>query len=496
MLSRAHGAEMTQKIAMPESTADSSATSEASNNVMLWLVAFGFFMETLDSTIVNTALPSMARDLSESPIHMYAVTISYSLTIALLIPASGWVADRFGVRRVFMTAIALFSLGSLSCALSHSLVQLVGSRVLQGLGGSMLLPVGRLAVLRCFPREKFLAAISFVAIPGLIGPLIGPTLGGVLVEAASWHWIFLINLPIGAVGLVATALHMPTLEGATRRAFDWRGYAMLAGFMVMTSLAIEGLSGLRLPTASVLVLAIFGLAALISYGFHATRFPAPLFSLDLFKTRTFAIGLAGNLLSRIGSSGMPFLIPMLLQTCFGFTPSQSGLTMVPTALAAILSKRAVTRVIEKLGYRRFLTINTLLVGGAIASFATMSAIEPIWLRLIRLSIFGMVNSLQFSAMNSLTLKDLDSSGASSGNSLLSMTQMLALSMGVTCAGAVLTIFTDRFGGAGSGADAARAFHATFVVVGAMTCASSWIFLQLSPAQRLRPNAGQPMEMQS
>ena len=225
-----------------DSTASIAAAAPPTPNrqLLLWLVAFGFFMETLDSTIVNTALPSMAKSLGESPLAMYSVVIAYSLTIALLIPASGWIADRFGIRKTFFTAIVLFSIGSILCASSQNLLQLVGSRFVQGLGGAMLLPVGRLAVLRAFPQEEFLAAISFVAIPGLIGPLIGPTLGGTLVEFATWHWIFLINIPVGIVGCIATIRYMPELPPLPRRRFDLRGFVMLAMSMVALSLALDG----------------------------------------------------------------------------------------------------------------------------------------------------------------------------------------------------------------------------------------------------------------
>ncbi len=206
-----------------------------SPRLLLWLVAIGFFMQTLDSTIVNTALPAMARSLGESPLRMQAVVVSYALTMAAVIPATGWLADRFGTRRVFALAIALFTLGSAACAAAPSLTLLTAARVLQGVGGAMLLPVGRLAVLQAFPRERFLEAMSFVAIPGLVGPLIGPTLGGWLVEVASWHWIFLINLPVGLLGLLATRRHMPNLRAAQAGRFDLGGYLLLVLAMVSSS---------------------------------------------------------------------------------------------------------------------------------------------------------------------------------------------------------------------------------------------------------------------
>jgi len=354
--------------------------------------------------------------------------------------------------------------------------------VVQGVGGALLLPVGRLAVLRAFPREQFLKAMSFVALPGLIGPLIGPTLGGWLVEYATWHWIFLINLPVGLVGGVATLALMPEgLRGAARR-FDLSGYLMLSFGMVALSLSLDGLSELGLRQATVLVLLVFGLASLVAYWLHATRQPEPLFSPRLFHIPSLTIGLLGNLFARIGSSCMPFLIPLLLQVSMGYSPSQAGMMMLPVALAGMVTKTLATRLITWLGYRKVLVLNTALVGLTMASFAWVVPGQPLWLRLVQLAFFGAVNSMQFTAMNTVTLKDLDGPLASSGNSLLSMVQMLAMSMGVAAAGAVLAGYTGYFTPAGA-AQTLQAFHATFATMGLMTLASAWIFWQLSPDAR-------------
>lgn len=456
------------------------ARQERSLSLLLWLVALGFFMQTLDATIVNTALPVMARSLGESPLRMQSVVVAYSLTMAMLIPATGWLADRFGTRRVYVGAIVLFVVGSVLCALAPSLGALVAARVVQGAGGALLLPVGRLAVLRSFPRERFLQAMSFVAIPGLIGPLIGPTLGGWLVEAASWHWIFLINVPVGIVGALATLRFMPGRPAATVPRFDGAGYVMLAFGMVAVSLALDGLSGLGLRQASVLLLLIFGLASLTAYWLHALQRPDPLFSPALFKVGSLRIGLLGNLFSRLGSSCMPFMIPLLLQVTMGYSPAQAGMMMLPVALASMSVKRVTTPLITRHGYRRVLVVNTLLVGLTMASFAFASPDQPLTVRVAQLALFGAVNSMQFTAMNTLTLKDLDPAMASGGNSLLSMVQMLAMSMGVAAAGAVLAAFTDFYGGEGGGS-ALQAFRATFACMALITMVSAAIFWQLAPA---------------
>lgn len=451
---------------------------ENDRSVTLWLVAMGFFMQTLDSTIVNTALPSMAQSLGESPLRMQSVIIAYSLTMAMLIPASGWLADRFGTRNVFMAAIGLFVIGSIACASSRTLGELVGSRIVQGAGGAMLLPVGRLAVLRTFPADAYLRALSFVSVPGLIGPLIGPTLGGWLVEAASWHWIFLINVPVGAVGFIATRIYMPAARSPVGR-FDLQGYALLAVGMLAFSLSLDGLSEFGLQRMTVAVLLIVSLACLVAYGLHAVRSPAPLFPLSLFKIHSYSVGLLGNLFARIGSGAMPYLIPLLLQLSLGYSPAQAGLMMLPIALASMVAKRVVTPIILRLGYRKTLFGNTLLLGLTMASFSLVSPDVPLAVRLLQLAFFGAINSLQFTAMNTLTLKDLERGGASSGNSLFSMVQMLSMSLGVTVAGALLASFANWFHADGGGRPL-PAFHATFICIGLITAASAWIFAQLSP----------------
>jgi len=458
---------------------------------MLWLVATAAFMQMLDTTIVNTALPSMAVSLGESPLRMQAVVASYALAVAMLIPASGWLADRFGTRRVFVAAVVLFSAGSLACALSRGLGQLVASRVLQGIGGAMLLPVGRLVVMRVVPRTEFLAAMSFVTIPGLIGPLIGPTLGGWLVQIASWHWIFLINLPLGVVGGIAALRVMPDLRESVGR-FDALGYALLAYAMVSVSVALNALSGEQPRHAAVVILVVSGLASVAAYWLHAVRAERPIFPLPLFTVPTFSVGILGNLFSRVGSGGMPYLIPLLLQVALGYSPMQAGMMMIPTALAGMFSKRIVVPLVHRLGYRRVLVGNTLLVGTAMASFGLVRPGLPLWVHVLQFAAFGAVNSLQFTAMNTLTLRDLGGELASSGNSLLSMVMMLSMSLGVAVAGGLLGAF-GRVEANPAHLDALGAFRWTFVCVGVVTVTSAAIFAQLEPTHSLQPSTVQETE---
>ena len=440
-----------------------------------WVVAIAFFMQTLDGTILNTTLPTMARDLGESPLRMQSVVIAYMLTVALFIPASGWLADRFGTRRAFLAAIVLFSLGSLLCALSPSLPWLVAARVLQGVGGALLLPVGRLTILRAFPRSELLKVLSFVTIPGLVGPLVGPPLGGWLVEVATWHWVFLINLPVGALGVFAALRYMPDLRGAVDQRFDWPGFAMFSLGLVMVSLGLQGLGEHALSAAVSILLVIGGLAAMAAYWVHAARTERALFSPTLFRIPTFSVGILGNLFARLGSGAMPFLTPLFLQVGLGYSPSVAGLTMVPTVIGAMLIKFVAERVIRRFGYRRVLVVNTLLLGGFIAGFALVDRSTPHLAILAYLGLFGICNSMQFTAMNTLTLGDLDDVRASGGNSLLSVVMQLSMSLGVAAAGALLAAFALP---TPPGPDLMHTFHATYLCMGALSALAAAIFFQL------------------
>ena len=408
----------------------------------LWIVAFGFFMQSLDTTIVNTALPSMAKSLGESPLHMHMVIVSYVLTVAVMLPASGWLADKIGVRNIFFTAIILFTLGSLFCAWSGTLNELVMARVLQGVGGAMMVPVGRLTVMKIVPREQYMAAMTFVTLPGQIGPLLGPALGGILVEYASWHWIFLINISVGIVGAIATLMLMPNYTMQTRR-FDLSGFMMLAVGMAVLTLALDGSKGTGISHITLAALVICGVLAILLYLKHAHNNPRALFSLHLFRTHTFSLGLFGSFAGRIGSGMLPFMTPVFLQIGLGFSPFHAGLMMIPMVLGSMGMKRIVVQVVNRFGYRRVLVTTTL--GLSMVSLLLMSTALLGWYYALPFILFlqGMVNSTRFSSMNTLTLKDLPDDLASSGNSLLSMIMQLSMSIGVTIAGLLLGMFGQQ-----------------------------------------------------
>ena len=442
---------------------------------MLWIVFAGFFMQTLDTTIVNTALPSMAHSLGEKPLDLKPVVVAYTLTMAMLTPASGWLADKFGTRRVYFCAILIFVLGSIYCATAHTLTQLVIARVLQGVGGSMLLPIGRLAVLRNIPGEQYIAALAFVSIAGQVGPIFGPVLGGWLVQSASWHWIFLINVPVGLVGLLAVRRYLPAGEAGVAPPFDWVGCGLLSLCMVAFSLALDVPHGASHALLWSLGLAAVSIVAALLYIPHARRHATPLFRLALFREPNFSVGLVGNLVCRIGSGAVPFLLPLLMQLQLGYSPFHSGLMLLPVAVAGTVSKRWIVPLVNRYGYDNFLLVNTLIVGASIASFAAMSPGWPLALSILQLATFGASNSMQFAAMNSVTLKGLSREDAGSGNSLFSMVQMLAIGLGVTIGGGLVSLFSAQLG------VAAPAYRLAFLAVGIITLLSAFVFRRLDGA---------------
>ena len=390
---------------------------------------------------------------------MQSVIVSYVLTVAVTLPASGWLADKVGVQRVFFSAIVLFTLGSILCARSETLNELIASRVIQGIGGAMMVPVGRLTVMKIVPREQYMAAMTFVTLPGQIGPLMGPALGGFLVQYASWHWIFLINIPVGIVGAIATLLLMPNYQMQTRR-FDLSGFILLAIGMASLTLALDGHKGMGLSGSAIAGLVALGVAALLGYVWHAYGNAAPCSRCGCC-TPTYKIGLLASLLGRIGSGMLPFMTPLFLQVGMGFTPFHAGLMMI-LIIGSMGMKRIVVQVVNRFGYRNVLVAATLLLALVSLSFLLAAMLGWLWLLPVVLFFQGMINSLRFSAMNTLTLKDLPDRLASSGNSLLSMVMQLSMSLGVSVAGILIGSFGHHQVVADSGPSTAHLFTATAV----------------------------------
>ncbi|WP_186259223.1 DHA2 family efflux MFS transporter permease subunit [Burkholderia gladioli] len=450
-------------------------TRSVSQSALLWIVAGGFFMQALDSTIVNTALPSIAHAFGEDTLSMRSIVVAYTLTMAMLTPASGWLADRYGTRSVYFAAILVFAIGSLACAGSHTSTQLVVARVVQGVGGSMLLPIGRLAVLRSVPGEAYVGALAFISIAGQVGPIVGPTLGGWFAQALSWRWIFFVNVPIAALGLLAVQRYLPADRLDERQPFDLIGCTLLSLAMLGSSLALD-MPGAASHVGWIVLAALGSALAVLTYVAHARRREQPLFRLGLFERR-FSVGLIGNLVCRIGSSAVPFLLPLQMQLGFGYSPLHAGLVMLPAAVAGVITKRMIAPLVRRYGYVPFLKVNTLVVGVSILGFATLSPHTPLLLDLALMASFGGATSMQFAAMNSVTLKDLSHRDASSGNSLFSMVQMLATGLGVSIGGGFASLLSAH------GSSTFFGIQMSFLLVGAITVLSTFVFgkLESQPA---------------
>jgi EmrB/QacA subfamily drug resistance transporter len=454
-------------------------TPEALRRRLPWLVAVALFMEHLDATVVNTAAPTMAASLAVEPLGLKGVLTSYTLALAVFIPISGWAADRFGTRRVFQAAILLFVLGSLLCGFSVNVPMLVASRLLQGAGGAMMTPVGRLALVRTFPRTEMIAAMNYVVIPALVGPLVGPFLGGLIVHWFPWRVIFFINVPLGLVGLWLTRRWMPDFSDADTPPIDWSGFLLFGSGVLALSYVLEVLgehSWSYTATAQMLAVA---LALLGLYGWHSRRTRSPLLDLSLLRIRTFRVSVVGGFVTRLGIGGMPFLLPLLYQVGLGFHPWQAGLLTMPQAAAAIGMKLLSGPVLARFGHRQVLRVNTVVMGVCIAGFALVGPGTPIWAVVLLSLAQGLASSIQFTSINSLVYADVSDAAASRAGSIASTAQQLALSFGVAVGTVAAAWFLadvpqhDRLA-------FVQGLHRAFIVLGALTALSSLSFATLHP----------------
>lgn len=450
---------------------------EKTRRYLPWVVAVALFMQQLDGTIVNTAVPTMAASLGVASLALKSVLTSYTIAIAVLIPLSGWLADKFGTKRVFAFAVAVFTLGSLACGLSVNLPMLVASRVLQGIGAAFMMPVGRIALLKTFPKSGILRAMNFVIIPALLGPLLGPLTGGLIVHWLPWRVIFLINIPIGLLGLWLVKKHMPDHRGSAVDPLDARGFILFGAGIALLSWVLEIFGEHRMDVGWVAGLAAISLVLIGAYFVHAKKTANPLLAVDLFKVRTFRVSVAGGFLTRLGISGMPFLLPLLYQLGMGFTPWQAGLLVMPQALAAIGMKLAVQRIMGRFGHKRVLLFNTVLIGLMIAAFSRVGPGTPVAVILLFSVLQGSVSALQFTAMNSLAYADTSDEQASDASTVASTGQQLAISFGIAFASLVTAWFLggiDR----SNPALLVPALHKAYLLLGGVTVGSAAMFLSL------------------
>jgi EmrB/QacA subfamily drug resistance transporter len=447
------------------------------DRVVPLIVAVALFMENMDSTVIATSLPAIARALGTNPLALKLAVTSYLLALAICIPASGWTADRYGARKVFRIAIGVFVLGSIGCALSRSLEEFVLARIIQGMGGAMMTPVGRLILVRSIDKRLLVNAMSLVTIPALIGPICGPPLGGFITTYASWHWIFIINVPIGLAGIVMATRYIPDVRAEQPDAFDFVGF-------VLSGLGIGGLAfglsamGLAfLPVGVVATLIGVGAISAAAYVVHAGRTAAPILDLKLLRLPTFRASIFGGFMFRLGIGALPFLLPLLLQLGFGLTPFQSGLITFTGALGSMFMKAAVASVLRRFGYRRVLVYNSLISGAFLAGCASFVPGMPFAAMVVILLSGGFFRSLQFTSINTLAYAELEPRLMSRATAMVSTAQQLSLSTGVAV-GALIVEITLRL--KHNSVMSATDFPPAFLVIGALTAAASLIFARLAP----------------
>jgi EmrB/QacA subfamily drug resistance transporter len=462
--------------ASPPTAPVAPSVSDAGKRLLPWLVAVAFFMESLDTTILNTGVPVISEALHVSTLSMKAVLASYTLSLAVFIPISGWMADHFGTRRVFASAIGLFTLGSLLCGLCSNIHLLVLCRILQGCGGAMMVPVGRLTLVRTFAKSDLLRAMSFVTIPALVAPMLGPVTGGLIVDYLHWRYIFFLNIPVGLVGLILVYVHLPDFRERTH-ALDLVGLILFGSGIALLSYVLEIFGEHTLSSREILALLALSFVLLLGYQLHARTLKFPLLELRLFAIRTFRSTVSGSFFTRLGIGGVPFLLPLLYQVGLGFTPVQSGLLIMPQALAAMSMKVLLVRLVRRFGYRSVLISNTLIIGALLALFSTIGVGTPVWVIVLLAFCYGACTSLQYTSMNTLTYADIPDEDASSASSIASTAQQLSISFGVAIAGLTTAVLVPASARAHANA-MIGGIHRAFLFLGVFTVFSTLVFRTL------------------
>ncbi len=432
-------------------------------------------MQMMDSTVTATALPAIALDIGTDPIALKLAMTAYLVALAIFIPVSGWTADRFGAKNIFRWSILVFVIGSIACSLSFSLESFVASRFLQGMGGALMTPLARLVLVRATPRNQLVNAMSWLTVPALVGPLVGPPLGGFLTTYLSWHWIFYINVPIGLAGIVAASLVLPHVAAEKTRPLDWPGF-VLAG-LAFSGLLL-GLSVISLPALPPLVglaTSAVGLLAGIAYILHARRTEHPLLELKLFALPLFRTALIGGFLFRIGIGAIPFLLPLMLQLGFGLSPFDAGLITFYSAVGAILAKFTAPAVFARFGFRGVSLLMTLLSAALLASLGLFDKTTPAVLMVMIMLLSGIARSTFFTGVNALGFADVPDDQTSQATAITSVFQQLSFAVGIAVGGATLEILASLGGGEVRVSD----FHISFFVVGAVSALAFLPFVSMS-----------------
>ncbi|MFA6265099.1 MAG: MFS transporter [Pseudolabrys sp.] len=441
------------------------------------IIAVALFMENMDSTVIATSLPAIAADIGTNPLALKLAVTSYLLSLAIFIPASGWTADRFGARTVFRAAIAVFLIGSIGCALSSSLTDFVFARILQGMGGAMMSPVGRIVLVRTISRRELVSAMAWVTTPALVGPVVGPPIGGFITTYATWHWIFLINIPIGLLGIVLATRFIEDVRAEHHERFDIVGmiYAGLGIAGLAFGLSVAGLN--FLPWSIVASLVIGGAIFVVAYLVHARRTPVPALDLTLFRLPTFRASVIGGFIFRLGIGALPFLLPLMLQLGFGLSPFHSGLITFASAAGAMGMKAAAAGMLRRFGFRNILMFNAFISAGFLAACAFFTATTPAILMVLVLLVGGFFRSLQFTSINTLAYAEVEHARVSRATSLVAVGQQLAMSSGVAI-GALAVDLTATWHGHTE--LVASDFPPAFLVVAVLSVCSVLFFMRLSP----------------
>jgi EmrB/QacA subfamily drug resistance transporter len=405
------------------------------------VVAIAFLIEQLDSTIITTSIPAMARSLGTTPVRMNLAVTAYVLALAVFIPLSGWFADRFGARRIFIVSLAIFTLGSALCGVAATFSMLVATRVLQGIGGAMMTPVGRLILLRSFPRRDFVTAMMYATMPSLLGPVIGPLVGGVLSTYTSWRWIFYVNLPFGLIGMLLAMRYMEDEPGERPTSFDFTGFVLFGSGIALLQVGVENIGRAALSVPAIVGLFLLALALLAGFARHARRIAAPAVDLSLFRHRSFAIGTLAGGLCRIAMNGAPFLLPLMLQVGFGMSPIASGSLTFVSSAGAIFTRAFLARLLRSFGFDRVLIGSALLAAAVVAGFALIGPETPAWLIGAYVFLFGLVRSTQFMTSNTLSYADMPNERLSRATSLGGLVQQLTVSFGVSLSAVLLSLLS-------------------------------------------------------